>query len=56
MESEACSSNHLSVEALKAKLCTCWEEISPETIRASCSQVHYRLKRLVKAKGGYIEK
>ena len=56
LKSEACSSNHSSVEALKAKLHTFWEEISPEAIRASCSQLHYRLKRLVEAKGEYIEK
>ena len=54
LESKACSSNHSSVEALKAKLCTCWDETSPETICASCSQVHDRLRRFVKAKGGYI--
>lgn len=55
LESKACSSNHSNVNALKQKLTTCWEEISEETIRAACSQVPDRLRRLVKAKGGYIE-
>ena len=56
LESKACSSNHPSVEILKHELKTCWDEISEETIRASCSQVPDRLRRVVKAKGGYIEK
>ena len=56
LESKACSSNYSSIEALKAKLCTCWDKISPETKCTSCNQVHDRLRHLVKAKGGYIEK
>ena len=32
----------------------CWDEILEETVRASCSQVTDRLRRVVKAKGGYI--
>ena len=56
LENKACSSNHQSVEALKHRLRICWDEISGETIRASCIQVPDRLRRVVKAKGGYIEK
>ena len=48
-ESRACSLNHSNIEALKNRLKACWEEISEETVRASCSQVPDRLKRLVKA-------
>ena len=56
LESNACSSYHSSVTSLKAKLKHCWDQISPETIRASCNQVTDRLRRVVEAKGGYIEK
>ena len=34
----------------------CWNAILEETVRASCSQVPNRLRRVVKAKWGYIEK
>ena len=40
---------------LKNRLKACWEEISEETVRASCSQVLDRLRRVGKAKGEYIE-
>ena len=56
LESKACSSNHRSIESLMVKLKSCWDEISQETLRASCNQVADRLTRVVKAKGGYIEK
>ncbi|XP_076067677.1 uncharacterized protein LOC143040467 [Oratosquilla oratoria] len=55
LEREACCSNHANIETLKVKLRSCWDKISPETIRAACSDVHNRLRRLVRAKGGYIE-
>ena len=55
LESKACSSNHPNLGALKNRLKACWDEISEETVRASCSQVPDRLRRVVKAKGGYIE-
>ena len=37
------------------RLKACWDEILEETVHASCSQVPDRLRRVVKAKGGYIE-
>ena len=55
LESKACSLNHQSIDALKHKLVYCWDEISAETIRAACSQVVDRLKRIVRARGGHIE-
>ena len=55
LESNSISSSHQSV-TLKAKLRDFWDKISPETIHASCNQVSERLKRVVKAKGGYIKK
>ena len=56
LESNACSSYYPSVTSLKAKLKHCWDKISTETIYASCNQVTDRLKCVVEAKGGYIEK
>ena len=53
LESKACSSNHPNIETLKNRLKACWDEISEETVRTSCSQVPDRLRR--KAKGEYIE-
>ena len=55
LESKACSSNHPTIGAIKNRLKACWDEISEETVRASCSQVPDRLRRVVEAKGGYIE-
>ena len=55
LESNLCSSSHQSVTSLKAKL-HCWNKISPETTRASCTQVSERLRRVVKAKEGYIKR
>ena len=56
LESKACSSNHQNIESLMLELKSCWDEISQETIRASCNQVADRLGRAVKVKSGYIEK
>ena len=56
LESNAGSSYHSRVTSLKAKLKYCWENISPETIRASFNQVTDRLRCVVEAKGGYIKK
>ena len=55
MESKACSSHHPNIGALKNRLKACWDEISEETVCASCSQVSESLRRVVKTKGGYIE-
>ena len=55
LESKACSSNHRSIESLML-LKSCWDEISQETIGASCNQVADRLRHVVKAKDDYFEK
>ena len=55
LESKACSSKHATIGALKDTLKACWNEISEETVLAPCSQVSDRLRRVVKAKGGYIK-
>ena len=55
LESKVCSSNLSNIGALKNRLKACWDEISEETVRASCSQVPDRLRRVVKAKRGYVE-
>ena len=55
LEQKACTISHKSVDALKRKLVKCWDEIDPETIRATCSQVSDRLSRVIQAKGGYFE-
>ena len=52
---KACSQSHSSVEALKRKLIKSCEEIDSETARATCDQVIFRLRRVVRQKGGYIE-
>ena len=55
LERKACSSNDPNIGTLKNRLKICWNKISEETVRASCSQVPDRLRRIVKAKGGYVE-
>ena len=55
LESRACSSNHPNIGSLKSRLEACCDENSEETVRASCSQVPDRLRRVVKAKRGYNE-
>ena len=44
-----------SDDCAKHKLGTCWDEISEETIHASCSQIPDRLRYVVKMKRGYIK-
>ena len=43
------------LEAPKNRLMAFWNEISEETVRASCSQIPDRLRGVVKAKREYIE-
>ena len=45
---------HPSFTSFKTKLKHCWDKFSPETIRASYSQVADRLICVVEAKGGYV--
>ena len=42
-EGKVCSSSNLNIGAVKNRLKACWDEISEETVRASCSQVPDRL-------------
>ena len=55
LEQKACKVSHSSVEVLKQKLTESWDEIDFETVRATCAQVSERLRRVIRAKGGYIE-
>ena len=55
LEQKACVVSHLSVKVLKAKLKKCWAEIEAETVRATCTQVIPRLRRVIKNKEEYIE-
>ena len=43
LESNACSSSHPNIGTLKNRLKAYWDEISEETVRASCSEVSERL-------------
>ena len=56
LESNACSSYYPSVTSLKAKLKHFMDEISLETIRTSWNKITDGLRRVVEAKGVYIEK
>ena len=49
------SLNHPNIEALRNRLKAGWDETSEKTVRTSCRQVPDRLRRVVKAKGEYIE-
>ena len=55
LEQKACKVSHSSVVVLKQKLTESWDEIDFETVRATCVQVSERLRRVIRAKGGYIE-
>ena len=55
LEQKACKVSHSSVEVLKQKLTESWDEIDFETVRATCVQVSECLRRVIRAKGGYIE-
>lgn len=55
LERKACATNHKGLESLKRALVKCWDEISSETVRATCSQVPSRLRSVIRAKGGYFE-
>ena len=55
LETNACSSLHPTVEAVKAKLVKEWAAISQETIRAACASFSARLRAVVKNKGNFIK-
>ena len=56
LESDVSKISYSSVTALKQALATAWSNVDQETVRRSCLSVTSRLKALVRAKGGHIEK
>ena len=55
-ESKTCSSVHRGVGALGRGLGICWDGISGETVRTSCSRVPGGLRRIVGVGEGCIKK
>ena len=55
LETKVCSSPHLTVNALKARLVKEWAANSQETIRAGCASFSAILRAVVKNKRYYIE-
>ena len=55
LEHKACATSYKNIDALKHSFEKSWNEISPETLRATCSQVIDRLRCMIRAKGGYFE-
>ena len=55
LDHKACATSHKNIDALKYSLNKSWNEISPETLRATCSQVIDRLRCVIRAKGGYFK-
>lgn len=56
LESKACAKSHKNLELLKRDLMSAWNDIDEETLRRICEKFPERLKAIVKAKGGHIEK
>ena len=52
LEHKACATSHKNFDALKHSLEKSWNEISPKTLRTTCSQVIDRLRCMIRAKGG----
>ena len=55
LERKVCAVSHSNVEKLKEKLKKSWAKIESETIRATCDQVIFRLRRIIIEKDGYIQ-
>ena len=55
LDQKACATSHKNIDALKYSLKKSWNEISPETLRATYSQVIDRLRCVIRAKGGYFK-
>jgi len=55
LEQKACSKPHRSLAALINSLKKAWAEIPQEVLRAAAESFLTRLRKVVKAKGGYIE-
>ena len=51
----ACAKSQSSVEALKKSLLREWVKIPQDTLRGAVEAFPERLKKVVGAKGGYIE-
>ena len=55
LDHKACATSHKNIDALKYSLKKSWNEISPETLHATCSQLIDRLRCVIRAKGGYFK-
>ena len=55
LDHKACATSHKNIDALKYSLKKSWNEISPETLHTTCSQVIDRLRCVIHAKGGYFK-
>lgn len=56
LEREVSKISYSSVAALKQALVAAWSSLPEETVQRSCQAVEPRLKAMIKAKGGHIEK
>ena len=56
LEREVSKTSYNSVAALKQALVAAWSSLPEETVQRSCQAVEPRLKAMIKAKGGHIEK
>ncbi len=56
LESRACSKNHANVEALKTSLTSHWAKISEDEVRAAFASFKHRVRLIVQAKGGHVER
>ena len=55
LEAKACAKEHTNLEALKRSLIKAWESIPEEQVRTACAGFQDKLKKVVMAKGWYIE-
>ena len=55
LEHKACATSHKNIDALKHLLEKSWNEISPETLYVTCSQVIDRLRCMICAKGFFFK-
>ena len=55
LESKACSSQHTSLQSLKSNLIAEWNKIDENMLKNITKTFNERLRRVINAKGGYIE-
>lgn len=55
LESKVPAKDRTSIPALKSALLRAWDQITVETLAAIVSEFRLRLKRCIKARGGYFE-